>query len=168
MDHPSLTARPARHNGEPRAPASLLRGNRDRFFKWSNRPSGFVAAGAPLAGKRERRLGTSRAHGSSSIEGAPALDLLRLDAPSTIPRMLGQHRITKLSDRFGDYTLIVRCTKCKHQRSMNPEALARLVGWETPVEKFATRLRCSTCGATCPDLLREPIRRPRGVPKNPH
>jgi ssDNA-binding Zn-finger/Zn-ribbon topoisomerase 1 len=140
------------------------------FLKWSNSPSGFVAAGAARStGRRERRLGAGdRVRDSSSIERDPALDLLGLDAPSTIPRMLGQHRVTKLSDRFGDYTLIVRCTKCKHQRSMDPEALARLVGWETPVEQFATRLRCSTCGATCPDLLREPIRRPRGVPKNPH
>jgi DNA-directed RNA polymerase subunit RPC12/RpoP len=82
--------------------------------------------------------------------------------------MFAPRVVKKLSDQFGDYTLIVRCTKCTHRRVMDPQALARLVGWDTPVEKFATRLRCSNCGSTGPELLREPIRRPRGVPKNPH
>lgn len=59
-----------------------------------------------------------------------------------------QHRgmpapITKLSDRFADYTLRIRCKKCGHERATEPHALAKLLGWETPLTTVATRLRCS-------------------------
>jgi DNA-directed RNA polymerase subunit RPC12/RpoP len=53
--------------------------------------------------------------------------------------------ITKLSDRFADYTLRIRCKKCGHERTTDPHALAKLLGWETPLTTVAARLRCSRC-----------------------
>ena len=55
--------------------------------------------------------------------------------------------ITKLSDRFADYLLQIRCRKCGHERTTEPHALAKLLGWETPLTTVAARLRCSRCGA---------------------
>lgn len=36
--------------------------------------------------------------------------------------------ITKLSDRFADYTLRIRCKKCQHERTTDPHALANAYG----------------------------------------
>ena len=55
--------------------------------------------------------------------------------------------ITKLSDRFADYTLSIRCKKCAHERVTEPHALAKLMGWETPLTTIAMRMRCSKCQA---------------------
>jgi hypothetical protein len=55
--------------------------------------------------------------------------------------------VTKLSDRFADYTLCITCKKCGHVRTTEPHALAKLLGWETPLAIVATRLRCSKCHA---------------------
>jgi len=41
--------------------------------------------------------------------------------------------VTKLSDRFADYTLRIRCRKCGHVRETKPHALAKLLGWEALV-----------------------------------
>lgn len=38
--------------------------------------------------------------------------------------------ITKLSDRFADYALHIRCKKCGHERATGPHALAKLLGWD--------------------------------------
>jgi hypothetical protein len=53
--------------------------------------------------------------------------------------------ITKLSDRFSDYTLRIRCRKCGHERTTDPRVLAKLVGWETPLTTVAAKMRCSKC-----------------------
>jgi hypothetical protein len=53
--------------------------------------------------------------------------------------------IKKLSDRFADYILRIRCRKCGHERTTEPYALAKLLGWETPLTTVAARLRCSKC-----------------------
>lgn len=53
--------------------------------------------------------------------------------------------ITKLSDRFADYTLRIRCRKCGHERFTEPHALAKLLGWETPLTTVAAKMRCSKC-----------------------
>lgn len=53
--------------------------------------------------------------------------------------------ITKLSDRFADYTLRIRCKKCGHERHTEPHALAKILGWETSLTTVALRLRCSKC-----------------------
>ena len=67
------------------------------------------------------------------MDGAPHLrHLFRMPAP-----------VKKLSDRFADYTLRIACKKCGHQRTTEPHALAKLVGWETPLATIAARMRCS-------------------------
>jgi hypothetical protein len=53
--------------------------------------------------------------------------------------------ITKLSDRFADYILRIRCKKCGHERTADPHALAKLLGWETPIASIAQKMRCSKC-----------------------
>jgi hypothetical protein len=77
-------------------------------------------------------------------------------------------QITKLSDRFGDYVLVLTCRKCKHGRRTDPHALAKILGWETPLKQVAERLRCSNCGAKDCELAIDAIWRPRGTPRNPH
>lgn len=52
---------------------------------------------------------------------------------------------TKLSDRFADYIRRIRCKKYGHERTTDPHALAKLLGWETPLTTVAARLRCSKC-----------------------
>jgi hypothetical protein len=83
-------------------------------------------------------------------------------------RMRRPPRIPKLSDRFGDYVLVITCRECKHGRRTEPQAIAKLLGWDAPLAKVAARMRCSNCGARGCDLTTESILRPRGVPKNPH
>jgi hypothetical protein len=61
----------------------------------------------------------------------------------TLPAMPAP--ITKLSDRFADYILRIRCKKCGHERTTDPHALAKLLGWETPLTTVAARLSCSKC-----------------------
>ena len=53
--------------------------------------------------------------------------------------------ITKLSDRFADYLLRIKCGKCGHERTTDPHALPKLLGWGTPLTTVARRLRCSKC-----------------------
>jgi ribosomal protein L44E len=55
--------------------------------------------------------------------------------------------LEKLSDNFADYELRISCRKCGHVRVTEPHALARIVGWETPVAKVVLKLRCSKCNA---------------------
>jgi hypothetical protein len=55
--------------------------------------------------------------------------------------------IKKLDDCFGDFMVRVSCV-CGASRHIEPEALARLVGWRTTLEALAPRLRCSQCGRT--------------------
>jgi len=75
--------------------------------------------------------------------------------------------VVKLSDRFGDYVLIVTCRKCKHGRRTDPHAFARILGWDTPLTVVAARLRCSNCNAKDCELTTESVPRPRGLSKNP-
>lgn len=75
--------------------------------------------------------------------------------------------ILKLSDRFGDYTLTIKC-RCGHVRSTDPHALAKILGWDAPLVNVGARMRCSRCGKKECELVPESIPRPRGVPKNPH
>lgn len=53
--------------------------------------------------------------------------------------------ITKLSGRFADYLLRIKCRKCGHERVTEPHALAKLLSWKTPLTTVALRLRCSKC-----------------------
>ena len=55
-------------------------------------------------------------------------------------------RVDKLGDEFGQYTLLLRCAECRHERLAEPHTLGRLFGWEAQLEDIAKRLRCSKCG----------------------
>jgi hypothetical protein len=72
--------------------------------------------------------------------------------------------IKKLSDRFADYDLSIKCKKCGHVRVTDPHALAKILGWEATLETVAARLRCSRCHSRGQsELSAQPQRRPRGV-----
>jgi hypothetical protein len=74
--------------------------------------------------------------------------------------------IKKLDDCFPQFLVRVSCP-CGASREIEPEALARLVGWSTTLEALAPRLRCSKCGKKAAEAVAVAKPRPRGVPKNP-
>jgi hypothetical protein len=51
-------------------------------------------------------------------------------------------------------------------REIEPEALARLVGWSVTLKELALRMRCSKCGKKAAELVAVARPRPRGVPKS--
>jgi hypothetical protein len=53
--------------------------------------------------------------------------------------------IKRLDDCFGDFLERVVC-KCGACREIQPQALARLVGWKMTLKELALRMRCSRCG----------------------
>jgi len=75
--------------------------------------------------------------------------------------------IKKLDDCFGQFLVRVVCD-CGACREIEPEALARLVGWQMTLKQLAQRMRCSKCGKKAAEVVA--VARPtlRGVPKNPH
>jgi len=75
--------------------------------------------------------------------------------------------IKKLDDCFGQFLVRVTC-KCGAVREVNPEALARLVGWSLTLEALAQRMRCSHCREKAAEVVAVARPRPRGIPKNPH
>jgi hypothetical protein len=75
--------------------------------------------------------------------------------------------ITKLDDCFGQFLVRVICD-CGACREIEPEALARLVGWTITLQELALRMRCSKCGRKAAELVAVARPRPRGIPKNPH
>ena len=54
--------------------------------------------------------------------------------------------VEKLSDEFGQYTLILTCLACGYERVTSPRLLGRICGWDARLEEVARRLRCSKCG----------------------
>jgi hypothetical protein len=76
-------------------------------------------------------------------------------------------RIKKLDDCFGQSLVRVSCPSGA-SRHIEPEALARLVGWSTTLKALAPRLRCSQCGKKTAEVVAVATPRPRGIPKNPH
>lgn len=54
--------------------------------------------------------------------------------------------VDKLSDEFGQYTLVMKCAECGHERKAVPHTLGRLCGWDARLETVAKRMRCSKCG----------------------
>jgi hypothetical protein len=85
----------------------------------------------------------------------------------TIRRVRFLAHIKKLDDCFGQFLVRVTCP-CGASRHIEPEALARLVGWSMTLEALAARLRCSQCGKKAAEVVAVAKPRPRGVPKNPH
>jgi hypothetical protein len=75
--------------------------------------------------------------------------------------------IKKLDDCFGQFVVRVSCV-CGACREIEPEVLARLVGWSTTLKALAQRMRCSQCGKNAAEVVAVARPRPRGVPKNPH
>jgi hypothetical protein len=75
--------------------------------------------------------------------------------------------IKKLDDCFGQFLVRVICD-CGACREIEPEALARLVGWSMTLRELALRMRCSGCGNKAAEVVAVARPRPRGVPKNPH
>jgi hypothetical protein len=75
--------------------------------------------------------------------------------------------IKKLDDCFGQFLVRVSCP-CGASRHIEPEALARLVGWSATLEALAPRLRCSQCGKKAAEVVAVAKPRSRGIPKNPH
>jgi hypothetical protein len=75
--------------------------------------------------------------------------------------------IKRLDDCFGQFLVRVSC-KCGASRHIEPEALARLVGWSTTLRQLAHRMRCSQCGKNAAEVVAVARPRPRGIiPKNP-
>jgi hypothetical protein len=71
--------------------------------------------------------------------------------------------IKKLDDCFGQFLVRVSCP-CGASRHIEPEALARLVGWKVTLAALAPRLRCSQCGRKDAEVVAVARPRPRGVP----
>jgi hypothetical protein len=78
-----------------------------------------------------------------------------------------EFRIDKLSDEFGQYTLVLKCSVCNHERTAEPHALGRLCGWDARLEEVAKRMRCSKCGEKKCKLRAFPPRKPRGYTSLP-
>jgi hypothetical protein len=75
--------------------------------------------------------------------------------------------IKKLDYCFGQFLVRVICG-CGACREIEPEALARLVGWSVTLKELALRMHCSRCGKNAAEVVAVVRPRPRGVPKNPH
>jgi hypothetical protein len=74
--------------------------------------------------------------------------------------------IKRLDDCFGQFLVHVICD-CGSCREIEPEALARLVGWKMTLKELALRMRCSQCGKKAAEVVAVAWPRPRGIPKNP-
>jgi hypothetical protein len=70
--------------------------------------------------------------------------------------------IKKLDDSFGQFLVRVSCA-CGASRHIEPEALARLVGWSSPLKALAPRMRCSQCGKKSAEIVAVARPRPRGL-----
>ena len=70
--------------------------------------------------------------------------------------------IQKLDDCFGQFLVRVICD-CGACREIEPEALARLVGWRITLKALALRMRCSRCGKKAAEVVAVARPRPRGV-----
>jgi hypothetical protein len=76
-------------------------------------------------------------------------------------------RIERLSDEFGQYSLLLTCSACRYERETMPHALGRICGWDAKLEDVARRLRCSKCGRKQCVIRAVPPRKPRGYSSLP-
>jgi rRNA maturation protein Nop10 len=90
------------------------------------------------------------------------LDGRRPHPAATIPCMHPGFHIDKLSDEFGQYTLVLKCAECGHERKAEPLSLSRMCGWDARLEDVAKRMRCSKCGKKRCTLKAFPPKKPRG------
>jgi len=70
--------------------------------------------------------------------------------------------IKRLDDCFGQFLVPVICD-CGSCREIEPEALARLVGWKMTLKELALRMRCSRCGKKAAEVMAVARLRPRGI-----
>ena len=68
--------------------------------------------------------------------------------------------INKLDDCFAQFLVRVICD-CGACREIEPEALARLVGWKVTLHELAPRMRCSRCGKKAAEIVAVARPRPR-------
>jgi hypothetical protein len=68
--------------------------------------------------------------------------------------------IKKLDDCFGQFLVRVICD-CGACREIEPEALARLVGWSMALKALAPRMQCSKCGKKAAEVVAVARPRPR-------
>ena len=68
--------------------------------------------------------------------------------------------IKKLDDVFGQFLVRVICD-CGAVREIEPEALARVVGWKVTLKELAPRMRCSRCGKKAAEVVAVARPRPR-------
>jgi len=64
--------------------------------------------------------------------------------------------IKKLDDCFGQFLVRVVCL-CGSVREIDPQTLARRVGWSMTLKDLAPRLRCSQCGKKGADVVVDPL-----------
>jgi hypothetical protein len=86
---------------------------------------------------------------------------------ATIRAMAREFQVDKLGDEFGQYTLILKCDKCGHERITQPTMLGMLCGWDARLIDVAKRMRCSQCDAKQCSLRAVPPRKPRGYQSLP-
>jgi hypothetical protein len=73
-------------------------------------------------------------------------------------------KVQRLSDEFGQYLLVIRCSGCAHERRAYPKTLARICGWDAKLADLEKRLRCSKCGKKSCHMRAIEMQRPRGTP----
>jgi hypothetical protein len=76
--------------------------------------------------------------------------------------MAREFKVEKLSDEFGQYTLILKCESCLRERRTTPHMVANMCGWGARLEEVARRMRCATCGAKKCAVRAVPVTVPRG------
>ena len=81
--------------------------------------------------------------------------------------MAREFHVDKLSDEFGQYTLILKCNKCGHERMTQPTVFGRICGWDAKLADVAERMRCSKCDMKECSLRAVPPRKPRGYQSLP-
>jgi hypothetical protein len=107
-----------------------------------------------LPPKSPRRAIQSRAHAGTAWTHW-------LSRPHDSPVRVLTH-VKKLDDCFGQFLVRVGCV-CGASRHIEPEALARLVGWSMTLKALAQRMRCSQCGKKAAEVVAVARPRPRGL-----
>jgi len=75
--------------------------------------------------------------------------------------------ITRLSDHFGQFDLLLICDTCGHRRESTPKDLAKFFGWDALITDVLSRLRCSKCGARRCSATAQLPKKPRGYSSLP-
>jgi hypothetical protein len=82
----------------------------------------------------------------------------------TVTCMARDFNVNRLSDKFGQYLLYLKCAACAHERQTYPRLLAHLCGWDATLRTVEKRMRCSKCGKKACQVRAVPLQKPRGIP----